>query len=191
MRSGYRQRMEEKRMRADGRRNRDAILKAASAVFARDGFVIALDRIAVEAGVGRATLYRNFPNRSALALAVFEQNVVRFEQLAAELSETPQGFRRLFDALAEDIANHAALGQALAVADVGDDLTALRDRVITALERHRSNAVAAGELQGDVTREDLCLLLDTLGLGLTHGDHAQRHAQIKRLTDLLFAGLEP
>ena len=37
-------------MRADGLRNREAILKAAADVFARDGFVIALDRIAVEAG---------------------------------------------------------------------------------------------------------------------------------------------
>ncbi len=178
-------------MRADGQRNRDAILRAAAEVFARDGFDIALDRIAMEAQVGRATLYRNFPNRSALALAVFDENVVRFEQLAADTPETPNGFRRLFDALAEDIANHAALGQALAVADVEDDLTELRERVISTLDKFRLVAIATRELRPDVTRQDLELLLDTLGRGLSYGDRAQRQDRIARLVALVFAGLEP
>ena len=59
-------------MRADARRNRDAILRAARAVFATDGVLASLDGIALRAGVGNATLYRNFPTRDDLLAAVME-----------------------------------------------------------------------------------------------------------------------
>ena len=59
-------------MRADARRNRDAILQAARAVFAKDGVLASLDGIALRAGVGNATLYRNFPTRDDLLAAVME-----------------------------------------------------------------------------------------------------------------------
>lgn len=175
-------------MRADGQRNREAILKAAADVFARDGFVIALDRIAVEAGVGRATLYRNFSNRSVLALAVFEQNVSRFEQLAQKVPETPRGFRFMLDALAEDIAAHAALGQALAFTDSGDELGELRDRVVNVLDRFRSAGIDAGELRVDFSRDDIALLIDTLGLGLQPGAREQRARYVARMVELFCAG---
>jgi len=59
-------------MRADARRNRDAILHAAREVFATDGVLASLDGIALRAGVGNATLYRNFPTRDDLLAAVME-----------------------------------------------------------------------------------------------------------------------
>lgn len=59
-------------MRADARRNRDAILRAAREVFATDGVLASLDGIALQAGVGNATLYRNFPTRDDLLAAVME-----------------------------------------------------------------------------------------------------------------------
>lgn len=59
-------------MRADARRNRDAILHAARKVFATDGVLASLDGIALRAGVGNATLYRNFPTRDDLLAAVME-----------------------------------------------------------------------------------------------------------------------
>jgi AcrR family transcriptional regulator len=59
-------------MRADARRNREAILQAARAVFATDGVLASLDGIALRAGVGNATLYRNFPTRDDLLAAVME-----------------------------------------------------------------------------------------------------------------------
>uniref|UniRef100_UPI0035CC1DD1 TetR/AcrR family transcriptional regulator n=1 Tax=uncultured Sphingomonas sp. TaxID=158754 RepID=UPI0035CC1DD1 len=59
-------------MRADARRNRDAILQAAREVFATEGVLASLDGIALRAGVGNATLYRNFPTRDDLLAAVME-----------------------------------------------------------------------------------------------------------------------
>ncbi|MEC7764072.1 MAG: TetR/AcrR family transcriptional regulator [Pseudomonadota bacterium] len=181
--------MGQKKMRADGQRNREAILKAAADVFAREGFVIALDKIAVEAGVGRATLYRNFSNRSVLGMAVFEQNVARFEQLAERVPTTPRGFRFMLDALGEDIAAHAALGQALALTQSEDDLSELLDRVVNVLDRFRLAGIEAQELRSDFQRDDITLLIDTLGLGLRPGDPERRMVQVKRMVELFCAGI--
>ncbi|KQY59893.1 TetR family transcriptional regulator [Aeromicrobium sp. Root495] len=62
-------------LRADARRNRDAILAAAREVFETEGVLAPLDGIAVRAGVGNATLYRNFPVRDDLLAAVLRANV--------------------------------------------------------------------------------------------------------------------
>lgn len=58
--------------RADAQRNRDAILLAARETFANEGVLASLDAIALRAGVGNATLYRNFPTRDDLLAAVIE-----------------------------------------------------------------------------------------------------------------------
>jgi AcrR family transcriptional regulator len=60
--------------RADAQRNRDAILAAARATFDEEGVMASLDGIAVRAGVGNATLYRNFPTRHDLLAAVMVAN---------------------------------------------------------------------------------------------------------------------
>jgi AcrR family transcriptional regulator len=65
----------EVRLRADARRNRDAILRAAREVFEVDGIFAPIDGIATAAGVGNATLYRNFPTRDDLLAAVVEDSV--------------------------------------------------------------------------------------------------------------------
>jgi AcrR family transcriptional regulator len=57
-------------LRADAQRNRDAILGAARETFETDGVLASLDGIALRAGVGNATLYRNFPTRDDLLAAV-------------------------------------------------------------------------------------------------------------------------
>jgi AcrR family transcriptional regulator len=56
--------------RVDARRNRDAILRVAGEAFAEGVDVVGLDEIARRAGLGRATVYRHFPDRGALATAV-------------------------------------------------------------------------------------------------------------------------
>jgi AcrR family transcriptional regulator len=57
--------------RADARRNFDAILDAAALAYADLGAGVSMDEIARSAGVGVATLYRNFPTRTALMEAVY------------------------------------------------------------------------------------------------------------------------
>lgn len=57
-------------MRADAARRREALILAARDVLAERGHDAPLDAIAERAGVGIATLYRNFPTRDDLAHAV-------------------------------------------------------------------------------------------------------------------------
>jgi AcrR family transcriptional regulator len=61
--------------RADAQRNRDTILLAARQTFETEGVLASLDGIAQRAGVGNATLYRNFPTRDDLLAAVIESSV--------------------------------------------------------------------------------------------------------------------
>ncbi|MGZ3144390.1 TetR/AcrR family transcriptional regulator [Lentzea chajnantorensis] len=73
-------------LRADAQRNRDAILAAARETFEAEGVLASLDAIALRAGVGNATLYRNFPTRDDLVAAVIEGFYARALAEADELS---------------------------------------------------------------------------------------------------------
>jgi AcrR family transcriptional regulator len=74
--------------RADARRNRDAILRAALEAFEAEGVFTSLDGVAARAGVGNATLYRNFPTRDDLLAAVIETTTSDALAGADELART-------------------------------------------------------------------------------------------------------
>jgi AcrR family transcriptional regulator len=61
--------------RADAERNRDKILAAARAAFAEPGAEISMAEVSRRAGVGMATLYRNFPGRRELLEALYNDEV--------------------------------------------------------------------------------------------------------------------
>jgi AcrR family transcriptional regulator len=63
------------RRRADAERNRDTILRTARAAFAEPGAPVSMAEIARRAGVGMATLYRNFPGRRELLEALYVEEV--------------------------------------------------------------------------------------------------------------------
>src|ERR1700760_161246 len=65
----------ERGLRADARRNRDALLAAGAEVFAERGADASLEEAARQAGVGIGTLYRHFPDRDALTEAVYRNEV--------------------------------------------------------------------------------------------------------------------
>src|ERR1700758_3416550 len=61
--------------RADARRNEQALLDAAAAVFVRSGVDAPVREIAAKAGVGMGTIYRHFPTRADLIVAVYRHQV--------------------------------------------------------------------------------------------------------------------
>ena len=67
-------------LRADARRNRDAIVEAARQAFAESGDAAQMDDIARLAGVGVGTVYRHFPTKDALMGELIR---VKFEATAA------------------------------------------------------------------------------------------------------------
>jgi AcrR family transcriptional regulator len=75
--------------RADARRNYDKLIAAAREAFTEDGSGASLEDIARRAGVGIGTLYRHFPNRQALLVAVYVEEVDALCRSAADLSGEP------------------------------------------------------------------------------------------------------
>ena len=73
---------------AAGPSNRRALIAAAREVYAEAGLGAPFSQVAKRAGVGQGSLYRHFPDRTALAVAVFEDNIVELERFAAEPDRT-------------------------------------------------------------------------------------------------------
>ena len=78
-------------MRADARRNRELIVRAATRVFMAAGECVSMEDIARAAGLGVGTLYRHFPDRASL-LALISCDVV--SRLAARLESVPADLPR-------------------------------------------------------------------------------------------------
>jgi AcrR family transcriptional regulator len=70
----------DRKPRADAQRNRERILEVAKQEFTRSGANASLEEIAKKAGVGPGTLYRHFPTREDLLVAVYRSEM---EKLAA------------------------------------------------------------------------------------------------------------
>ncbi|MEW2432972.1 TetR/AcrR family transcriptional regulator [Streptomyces caniferus] len=80
--------MAERKARADALRNREAVLAAADALFARSASPrsVSMDEIAAAAGVGKGTLFRRFGDRTGLIRAVFD---ARIEPLRQAVTDGP------------------------------------------------------------------------------------------------------
>lgn len=78
------------RVRRDVVEHRQKILDAARKVFGSMGFQAPLDAVVQEAGLGRGTLYRHFPTRATLALAVLEHELDGLLDAALAMKEDPQ-----------------------------------------------------------------------------------------------------
>jgi AcrR family transcriptional regulator len=84
-------------LRVDAQRSRDRIIKAATALFIRDGADASLEEIARTAGVGSATLHRHFPSRWNLLEAVFADGIADLCAQAEVLARGDEDGHGLFE----------------------------------------------------------------------------------------------
>src|SRR5581483_435879 len=82
-------------LRKDAERNRQRILRAAADVFTARGFEATLDDVAHHAGVGVGTVYRRFPNKEALAEALFHERLDGLVRLAERALAEPDAWQGL------------------------------------------------------------------------------------------------
>src|SRR5512142_661145 len=101
--------------RADASRNRARLLAAAREALAEAGDDVALDVIARRAGVGNATLYRHFPTRADLLVAVYADEVDALCRRGAQLLESAEPTDALFTWL-DAFVVHVATKRPLALA---------------------------------------------------------------------------
>ena len=106
-------------MRADARRNYERLLIEARTAFTDHGTDTSLEDIARRAGVGIGTLYRHFPNRTALMGAVFQGEVDALLTHALELADAPQPCAALVEWLRAIITARQHLPRAVARPDDG------------------------------------------------------------------------
>lgn len=178
--------------RKDAKRNREAILSAARELFAESADV-AMCEVARRAGVGQATLYRNFPDRRALAAEVLGEHVERIARLAAEHTGDPDAFFVLLRSLVESTVQLYAVSElAREDACVGSQLERDRQRVAELMKRPLREAKAAGTLRRDMSLDDvfLVLLMARGAMARTHGTAARASAASRALT-LALDGMVP
>ena len=154
-------------LRADAERNRRLVLDAAVEVFAERGLEAGVAEVARRAGVGSATVFRRFPTKEDLILAVIEERVEEFRRLAEQALSDPdpwQGLVRLMEEFSQARARDRGLAEAAATSLIGDPrLHELHRSVLELLDRVVARAHDARVLRRDVTAEDLPLLAGAVG----------------------------
>lgn len=145
--------------RADAERNREKILEAARAAFDEGGGGASMAEISRRAGVGMATLYRNFPGRRELLEGLYAREVDGICVAADELDEgsavanLDAWARRFADFFAS---KHDIATELLTQADRNDAVFSdSRARVLAAGRPLLEAAQAAGEVRGDLTLEQI------------------------------------
>ncbi len=179
-------------VRADAQRNINALLEAALAVFATSGVDAPVREIADKAGVGVGTLYRHFPQRSDLIVAIFRNQVDACadaaEVLAAE--HTPlEALALWMQRYADFIATKRGLAAALHSGDPA--FTTLPayfiERLRPALGALLDTAARAGEVRSDIEPDDLLSAVSSLCMS-AH-DNETTYNYTRRMVALLADGL--
>lgn len=178
--------------RRDAAANRTRIVAAAREVFAASGFGAPLEAVAQRAGVGRATLYRNFPDRFALGAAIFEHNLAALEALAREHRARPDAFMTLLTAMVEQQIEAHALIPGLLTGPRAPDLHTLVRRVTRLLAAPLRRARAAALVRPDLTLADVIAALAMVS-AVAAGDASvsSRRRRVMRALELLLHGLVP
>ncbi|WP_318203045.1 helix-turn-helix domain-containing protein [Streptomyces sp. SCL15-4] len=181
------------RPRADALRNRERIVTAAREMIVEHGADVPIDDIARRAGVGNATVYRNFPDRDALVREVV-CSVMDRTAGAAELALAESG--DAFSALEHFV--HAAADERIGalcpmVSSTFDqhhpDLEASRERVERLIEEVMGRAKAAGQLRPDVGVGDLMIAVGQLSRPPAGTDCLRGDRFVHRLLQLFLDGL--
>ncbi|MBB3733136.1 TetR/AcrR family transcriptional regulator [Nonomuraea dietziae] len=177
--------------RKDARRNQETLLETAAAVFVTSGVNAPVRDIAAKAGVGLGTIYRHFPTRADLIIAVYRHQV----DACAEAGPT---------LLATSPSPHAALGQwinlfvdflvtkhglAAVLRSDNSDFEALHayflDRLVPVCAELLEAATVAGEIRPDIDAYELMRGVGNLCIG---ADSDPRY-DARHMVDLLIAGL--
>lgn len=177
--------------RADARRNKEILLDAAAAIFVTSGVEAPIRDIAAKACVGTATIYRHFPTRADLIIAVYRHQVEACAEAGPALlatSPTPHAaLGRWINLFVDFLVTKHGLAAVLQSDNAGfDTLHAyFLDRLLPVCTRLLDAAAASGEIRSDLQAYELMRGVGNLCIG-ADGDP---HYDPRRLVELLIAGL--
>jgi AcrR family transcriptional regulator len=179
------------RRRADAQRNQETLLEAAAAAFITSGVDVPVRDIAARAGVGIGTIYRHFPTRADLIVAVYRHQVEACAQAGPALlasSSTPHAaLGRWISLFVDFLVTKHGLARALQSDDAAfQTLHAyFVDRLVPVCARLLDAAALAGEIAPDVDAYELLLGVGNLCVG---ADNNPRY-DARRMVALVIAGL--
>ncbi|MEU0559546.1 TetR/AcrR family transcriptional regulator [Dactylosporangium sp. NPDC006015] len=181
------------RKRADARRNEQTLLDAAAAAFVAAGVDAPVRDIAARAGVGVGTIYRHFPTRADLIVAVYRHQVEACASAGPDLLAGTASPHAALAAWIDLFVDFLVTKHGLAAALRSDDTTFetlhayFIDRLLPVCTSLLSAAVTAGEARPDV--EPFALMYAVGNLCIGAGRDPRYDA--RHMAQLLVAGLRP
>lgn len=181
----------EKTLRADARRNREAVIAAAKRLFADEGLEAQMPDVAKVARVGVGTVYRHFPTKEDLIAVLVAQRFERLAEKAREGLEAEDAWQGICEfirfsaqiqaddrGLCEVMGSRPDLMEAAAL-EVG--LPELCDRLVKRAQR-------SGDLRRDLAWEDIPMIACGLGR-ITQADVGPAKGRWPRLVEIILDGL--
>jgi AcrR family transcriptional regulator len=187
--------MPDRPMRADARRNYERLLSAAAEAFGERGEQASMDEIAKRAGVGAGTLYRHFPTREDLVVAVYRGGLEEAcDKGRALLAERAPG-QALYDWLGVMALHWRAIGElqtlkAAIFAERDDFKESCHDLVFGTAEALLDDARAAGTVRADVTALEVLRLVHAVVVA-SEPKPGTVEVRLERMVELVLDGLRP
>lgn len=179
--------------RSDARRNEESLLAAAAAAFVASGVGVPVRDIAARAGVGVGTIYRHFPTRADLIVAVYRHQVEACAEAGPSLlrqnSSALVALAKWVDIFVDFlVTKHGLAGAMQSQSATFETLHAyFIDRLVPVCSQLLDAAAAAGEIVPDV---DAYGLMRGIG-NLCIGADADPNYDARRMVQLVIAGLRP
>jgi AcrR family transcriptional regulator len=179
------------RKRADARRNEQILLDAAAEVFVASGVEAPVRDIAAKAGVGMGTIYRHFPTRADLIIAVYRHQVDACAEagpaLLASSGTRHAALARWIDLFVDFLITKHGLAAAMQSDHAGFEAlhAYFLDRLVPVCAQLLDAAVDAGEIRPGVDAFGLLYAVGNLCAGV--GGDSRYDA--RRMVALLIAGL--
>jgi AcrR family transcriptional regulator len=176
--------------RSDAQRNRERILEVSKEAFTRAGANASLDDIAKQAGVGPGTLYRHFPTRDALLVAVYRSEVEKLAAAGRKFAETMpplEALRAWMLLFVDYIATKKIIASALNTLVGGPSklLEASYTQIREAIRALVNRAIKSGDIRKDLDPVDLLKVLVSVAYMSSSPDWQQT---ARRLVDMLING---
>jgi AcrR family transcriptional regulator len=184
-----------RRLRSDAQRNIDSLLEAAKTAFGTSGVDAPAKEIADIAGVGVGTLYRHFPRRSDLVVAVLQREIDACADAASTLStahEPGVALAKWLYRYTEFLATKRGLAAALHSGDPAFDALPgyFFERLGPALGSLLEAATASREIRADVSSKDLLYAVANLCVPVADEGVAYSQRMVALLIDGLRYGAE-
>jgi AcrR family transcriptional regulator len=176
---------------AEHRRSvREAVLDAATALVVSKGLAsVTMSKIAEDSGIGRATLYKYFPDIQSILLAWHERQVAnhldQLTQIRDQVVERGDRLGAVLEAFAL-MAHQRHDGELAALLHRGPHMARAHRRLSELIRDLLAESAARGEIRDDIAPDELaayCLH------ALTAASGSRSKAAVRRLVDVTLAGL--